>query len=433
MNLAATSGFQRISRRIVPMAFGIYIISYLDRVNISFAAPTMSKDLGFTPETYGFVAGIFFVSYALLEVPSNIIGRRFGTRLWLARIMLSWGLLVMLTAFVKEEWQFATVRVLLGAAEAGAFPLMVLYVTSWVPRARRARALGLFIASIAVAGVIGGPLSGVILSMDGFLGLAGWQWLFIIEALPALFVGLAVWARWPEGPSDVAWLNAEEKQAVIDQLAAENDDVSQRPLSIGSIGKAMRSPLVWLLGITGMFTLIGLYSITLWLPTFVKSDFASLNEIQLGFVNGLPFAAAIVAMLIVGWSSDRFHERVWHLVIPLLVAGVAMYLTASFGIMSGYVCLIIATMGIFASDAVFWAMAPEFLVGSGAVAGFALINSIAALGGLFGPYTVGALVEHHGVAPALIFVSGAMFVSAVLAFFVARRITRQIRLGDLAS
>ena len=433
MNIAATSGFQRISRRIVPMAFGIYIISYLDRVNISFAAPTMSKDLGFTPEIYGFVAGIFFVSYALLEVPSNIIGRRFGTRLWLARIMLSWGVLVMLTAFVKEEWQFATVRVLLGAAEAGAFPLMVLYVTSWVPRARRARALGLFIASIAVAGVIGGPLSGVILSMDGFLGLAGWQWLFIIEALPALIVGLAVWARWPEGPSDVAWLNSEEKQAVIAQLAAENDDVSQRPLSIGSIGKAMKSPLVWLLGLTGMFTLIGTYSITLWLPTFVKSDFASLNEIQLGFVNGLPFAAAIIAMFIVGWSSDRFHERVWHLAIPLVVAGVALYLTASFGIMSGYVCLIIATMGIFASNAVFWAMAPEFLVGPGAVAGFALINSIAALGGLFGPYTVGALVERHGVAPALIFVSGAMFVSAVLAFFVARRITRQIRLGDLAS
>jgi ACS family tartrate transporter-like MFS transporter len=165
----------------------------------------------------------------------------------------------------------------------------------------------------------------------------------------------------------------------------------------------------------------------------VKTDFSSLSEIQLGFVNGLPFAAAIVAMLIVGWSSDHFHERVWHLVIPLIVAGVALYLTAVFGVMSGYSCLIIATMGIFASDAVFWAMAPEFLVGSGAVAGFALINSIAAVGGLIGPYTVGALVEHHGIPPALIFVAGAMFVSAVLAFIIARRITRQIRLGDLAS
>jgi ACS family tartrate transporter-like MFS transporter len=427
MNAAAARGFAKAERRIVPLLFFVYITSYLDRVNVAFAAPTMSKDLGFTASIYGFAAGIFFLSYAALEIPSNLLSVRFGVRLWLTRIMITWGVLAMLTGFVNNASQFIVIRFLLGAAEAGAFPMIMLYLTSWTPRKKRGRIFGYFIASVAVAGVIGSPLSGVLLTLDGLLGIEGWRWLFFAEGVPALVLGLIVFRSLPNKASEARWLTSEEIKAVEAHLEKEYAEVSGHLISLTELRHSLKSLRVWALGGLALFELVGLYSISLWAPIFVYDAFPDLSQIQLGFVNSIPFIAGALGMIFLGRSSDHFQERKWHLVIPLLVAVTALLTAAHLGVNSGFWFLVIAAAAIYGISPVLWSMAPEFMVGRAAAGGFALVNSVGAIGGFIGPYSVGELVQKNDGNPtaALQLVACSLCIAAVLAFFIARSIAAQ--------
>ena len=424
MNAAAARGFAKAERRIVPLLFFVYITSYLDRVNVAFAAPTMSEDLGFTPSVYGLAAGIFFLSYAALEIPSNLLSLRFGVRLWLTRIMITWGILAMLTGFVNNSSQFILVRFLLGVAEAGAFPMIMLYLTTWTPREHRGRIFGFFIASVAVSGVIGSPLSGFLLTLDGVFGIDGWRWLFFAEGLPALLLGIIVFRTLPNTAAEAKWFTKEERDAVEEQLQREKDDVANHSLSLTEVRHALKSLRVWAMGGLAFFELVGLYSISLWVPIFVHDAFPGLSQIQLGFVNAIPFIAGALGMIYLGISSDRFQERKWHLVIPMLVAVISLLIAAELGVKSGFWFIVLASAAIYGLSPVLWSMAPEFMVGPAAAGGYALLNSVGAIGGFIGPYSIGKLVQKHNGNPttALQLVAGSLCIAVILAYFIARSI-----------
>jgi ACS family tartrate transporter-like MFS transporter len=425
MNTAAARGFAKARRRLLPFVILVYITSYLDRVNVSFAAPALSEDLGFTPEFYGFAAGVFFLSYAALEVPSNIFGQRTGVRRWLARIMITWGVLAVLTGFVQNETQFVIARFLLGAAEAGAFPMLTLYLVGWTPREARGRTLGLFIASVAIAGAVGGPISGFLLGLDGMLGLQGWQWIFIVEGIPALILGLIVLAWLPNRPEEAGFLDAEEKSAMRSVLDEDAADAAQHRLSVSMLRDALHSRPLWGLSIANLFIILTTYAIVLWLPSFTAVSFPDLSELQRGFLNGLPFLCAALSMWLVGRSSDRTGDRLWHLVIPLFIASAAMLAAAVLGLMNGYLALVIATVALYGGGTLIWSVVSGFVVGSAAAGGFALVNSVAAVGGFIGPFVVGFLVGRGGIPPALDFIAGVLLVAAVTCLLIVRPLLRR--------
>lgn len=416
----ALSALVQVRRRLIPLLFVLYVVAYLDRVNVSFAASEMGADLGLTAAAYGLGAGIFFIGYFLFEVPSNLLLRRFGARRWIARILVSWGILAGLMAFVSNEWQFYLVRFLLGIAEAGFFPGVVLYLTFWVPRAERARTLALFLTATAVAGLVGAPLSGLLLSMDGFLGLQGWQWLFIVEAVPAVVMGFVVWRHLPDGPREARWLTGEQREALDAVIAADAEPGLER------LSAAFTSGRVWLLAALYLAIVIGFYGISLWLPLIVKRDFAGLSPLGLGLVTAIPYLCAVVAMVMVGRSSDRTRERTAHLVIPLLAGAVGLALAglAGGGVALAAICL--ATAGIYAALGPFWTLPPAFLRGAAAAAGIAWINSVGNLGGFIGPYSVGRLADTSGgLGLGLLVMAAIVLIAAVLGFGIATALTRR--------
>lgn len=422
VDAVAQSALVRVRGRLIPFLFVLYLVAYLDRVNVSFAATEMGADLGLTAAAYGLGAGIFFVGYFVFEVPSNLLMRRFGARHWIARILISWGLVSGLTAFVTNEAQFYVVRFLLGVAEAGFFPGIVLYLTYWVPRAERARTMALFLTATAVAGLIGAPISGALLSMDGFLGLQGWQWLFIIEAIPAIVLGFVVLKVLPDGPHEARWLSAEQRvglTAVIEQEAAANPTAEK-------LSAAFRSGSVWLLSVLYLAIVIALYGLSLWLPLIVKRDFPDLSPLGLGFVTAIPYLCAVIAMVLVGRSSDRTRERTWHVALPLVAAAVGLViagLTGS-GIALAAVCL--AAAGIYSALGPFWTLPPAFLRGAAAAAGIAWINSVGNLGGFIGPYTLGRFTDSSwGVGGGLVVLGCIAVVAAALAVGVSTYVSRR--------
>ena len=411
-----------VRRRLVPFLFVLYVVAYLDRVNISFVAAEMQADLGLTAAVYGLGAGIFFIGYFIFEVPSNLALRRFGARRWIARIMISWGVLAGLTAFVTNEWQFYLVRFLLGVAEAGFFPGVVLYLTFWVPRAERARTMALFLTATAVAGVVGAPISGLFLSMDGVLGLQGWQWLFIIEALPAVILGFVVWRRLPDGPQHATWLSQDQRQGLVEAVSGDSDAAH----GVEGLAGAFRSGRVWLLSLLYLSIVIGFYGISLWLPLIVKRDFADLGAIGLGLVTAIPYACAVIAMVLVGRSSDRSRERRWHLAIPLLLGAVGLVIAGVVGGAVAFLALCLATAGIYAALGPFWTLPPAFLRGVAAAAGIAWINSVGNLGGFIGPYTLGRLSDSAGgLGLGLIVLGVIVAIACVLALGVATALQRR--------
>lgn len=388
----AASALRLVRQRLVPFLFILYVVAYLDRVNISFAAAEMQADLGLTAAVYGLGAGIFFIGYFIFEVPSNLVLRRVGARRWIARIMVSWGIIAGLTAFVTNEWEFYAVRFLLGVAEAGFFPGVVLYLTFWVPRAERARTMALFLTATAVAGVVGAPVSGLLLTMDGHFGLQGWQWLFLIEALPAVILGIVVWRILPDTPAHARWLSPDQQRG----LAAAVADDAQHVEGLEGLGAAFRSLRVWLLAILYLSIVIGFYGISLWLPLIVKRDFPDVGPIGLGVITAIPYACAVVAMVFVGRSSDRTRERTWHLALPLLAGAVGLIVAGVFGGVIAFTSLCLAAAGIYAALGPFWTLPPAFLRGVAAAAGIAWINSVGNLGGFIGPYTLGRLTDSSG-------------------------------------
>ena len=382
--ILANSILKRAAWRLIPFMSLMYVVSFLDRVNISFAALTMNRDLGFSPEAYGFGAGIFFWGYFLFEVPSNLALQKVGARLWMCRICVTWGLLSMVTAFVKDPVSFSVLRFLLGAAEAGLFPGMVLYMTYWFPASTRARFIAMVLAGVPLSNVIGGPISGWLLGVEGH-GLHGWQWMLVLEGIPSLLCGAATLWLLPDGPAKAKWLSAEEKTIIQARLAAD------RRLKIGALHgfkEMLLDRRIWILMIPDFSIVIALYGLNLWQPQMIKA--MGYTNIETGFIVALPYLLAMGAMVALGWSSDRSGERAGHVAFGAFAGAAGMagavLLTDHAAIIAS---LCVACCGIYAALAVFWTLPASMLRGTAAAGGLALLNSFSNLGGFFGPYLMG--------------------------------------------
>ncbi len=367
--------------------FLLYIVSYLDRINVGFAALQLNAALKFDPAVFGLGAGIFFIGYFLFEVPSNLILERVGARIWIARILITWGIISSAMMFVNGPGMFYILRFLLGLAEAGFFPGMILYLTYWFPAEVRGRAVARFMTATAIAGVIGGPISGLLLKMDGAAGLAGWQWLFLVEGIPAVVLGFVTLAYLPDGPKYASWLTAEEKGWIASRLEREREQA--RTHGHHSLADALRSVRVWRLAFIYFAIIMSFYGISLWLPQIVQS-FSAMSNLLVGFVSAIPYIGAAIAMVIIGKNSDHTGERRLHVTVSAFVG--AAGLTAAAFLKSPaaeLAALTVAAIGIWGTLGPFWAMSSEILSGTGAAAGIALINSVGNLGGFLGPYLVG--------------------------------------------
>lgn len=380
----------KASRRLLPFLFLLYIVAYLDRINVSFAALHMNQDIGLSAAAYGLGAGLFFIGYFLFEIPSNLILARVGPRFWIARIMVTWGMVSMAMASVAGERGFYLLRFLLGLAEAGFFPGIILYLTYWFPAAERARIIALFMTATAVAGLIGSPVSGALLTLHGWLGLKGWQWLFLLEGLPAVLLGFVVWFTLPDRPRHAPWLTPQEQEALQFRLNQE-DALPQAPRSTVA---ALLCPTVWRLGLAYLTLVIGMYGVGMWLPQMLQSV-APVGDWGIGLLAAIPYLAAAAGMIWIGRHSDRQGERRWHGALSLLGAatGLAMAAATAHSLPLVLLSLSLAAIGIWGALGPFWAMATSFLAGPAAAAGIALINAVGNLGGFFGPYLMGRLKD----------------------------------------
>ncbi|MBN8955024.1 MAG: MFS transporter, partial [Rhizobiales bacterium] len=399
------SASAKIARKLIPFLMLCYFVAYLDRVNVGFAALTMNKDLGFTPEVFGFGAGIFFAGYFLFEVPSNLALEKFGARIWIARIMISWGIISAAMAFMVGVKSFYAMRFLLGVAEAGFFPGIILYLTYWFTAEERARWIGWFMAAIPLSSVIGGPVSGWIL--DGThlaFGLKGWQWLFILEGIPSIIVGIVVLIFLRDKPAQVSWLTPQEREAVTARLDEER--VKREAIRKYSLCESLTNPRILLLGLVYFGLVCGNYGLGYWLPTIVKGVITTLQldktsgvplNTMTGYLIAIPYAFAVVAMIWWTKRSDTKQERVFHVAAPAIFGGLALiaaaYLTNPF--LAG-IAVTLCAMGTYAAIPTFWALPTGILTGTAAAAGIALVNSIGNLGGFFGPYMVGWITQHTG-------------------------------------
>lgn len=398
--------------RLLPFLGLLYIVAYLDRINVSFAALTMNRDLGLSQTAYGFGAGVFFLGYVLFEVPSNLILAKVGPRVWLARIMASWGLATMALALASGPASFAALRFVLGVAEAGFFPGVILYLTSWFPARHRARAVALFMTATPLAGLIGSPLSGWILGFHETLGLSGWQWLFILEGFPAVALGVALFLGLPERPDQAAWLGPEERRALSDALEAEKREIAARHLS--GLREGLCSATVWAGGFVYFCVVVAMYGLVMWLPQVI-AGIAGDKAMNVGLLVMIAYAFAIVGMVCIGASSDRYGERRWHVLgsLGLCMAGMLILSFASglFWVIAG---ASFAAMGIWGAIAPFWGMTTARLTGQAAAAGIALINSLGNLGGFAGPSVMGFVKEHTGgFGQAFLVIAGLMLLAAV--------------------
>ena len=386
---ALTSASAKVRRRLIPFLILCYFVSYLDRVNIGFAGLTMNADLGIGPEAFGFTAGIFFLGYCLFEVPSNVMLARFGARIWIARIMITWGLVSMATAFVTGATSLAVARFLLGVAEAGFFPGIIYYLTRWVPAAERARTVSAFMVAVPVSALIGAPLSGWIL--DAFQdagGLKGWQWLFIVEALPAVLLGVAAYFFLDDRPDDARWLTADERAALA-QIIAEEDQAKAAAHGM-TLRDALTDLRILCLSLVYFGIVCGLYSLTFWTPQIVKAF--GFSNTATGFVAAVPFLFGAAAMIFWGRHSDKTGERVWHVALPSFL-GAAGLMAGSLVSEPAFalLALTVAALGIFAALPTFWTLPTAILSGTAVAGAIALINSIGNIGGFAGPYVVGWL------------------------------------------
>ncbi|MGA5361444.1 MFS transporter [Streptomyces purpurascens] len=386
--------FRKVVRRIVPFLVLCYVVSYLDRVNVGFAKLQMSDDLGFSEAAYGLGAGLFFIGYFLFEVPSNLMLQRVGARTWIARIMISWGLVSASFVFVSNETTFYVLRFLLGAAEAGFYPGVILYCTYWFPSQRRARVIAMFMSAIPVAGIFGNPLSGWIMDrFQGVKGWQGWQWMFLLEAIPAVLIGVATLFYLDNSVRAAKWLTDEEKD-VVERAIAE--DAAHQTVH-GRVWDAFREPKVWLMCLIYFCFVMGQYALTFWMPTFIESTGIEGN-LAIGALSAVPFLAALVTMNVLGRSADKHRERRWHLVVPSLMGAVGFSLAAGW---AGSTALSLAALsfaaaGVLTCAPLFWSLPTAFLGGTAAAVGLAAINSVGNLAGFVSPYMIGALKDATG-------------------------------------
>nr|WP_315251807.1 MFS transporter [uncultured Duganella sp.] len=412
MNDTLDNLYRRVSWRLMPFLFLCFVAAYLDRVNVGFAKLQMQADLQFSDAVYGIGAGIFFIGYFIFEVPSNLLMTRTGARLWIARIMISWGLISSALMFTNSVTTFYALRFLLGAAEAGFFPGIILYLTYWYPAPRRARMVALFMSGVAVAGVVGGPLSGWIMkTFAGVHGLNGWQWLFLLEGLPSVAIGICTLFYLDDGIRAARWLGEEDKQALEREIAADRSQHQHMSLS-----QVFRSGKVWLLALVYFLCVMGLYGVSFWLPQLIKNSGVT-DVFDIGLLSAVPYFVAAVVMVLAARHSDRSGERRWHTAVAALAGALGLVVATLYSDHTAIAlaALSVATAGILTTFPIFWSLPTAMLGGAAAAAGIAMINSIGNLAGFVAPYLVGAIRDAtSSTASGIYLIAASLLAGAVL-------------------
>ena len=410
--IATEQLYARVSKRLLPFLFLCYVVAYLDRVNVGFAKLQMQADLQLSDTVYGLGAGIFFVGYFLFEVPANLLMLRVGARRWIARIMASWGLVSAAMMFTTSPTGFYLMRFLLGVAEAGFFPGVILYLTYWYPAQRRARIVAIFMSGVAVAGVVGGPLSGWIMSQfAGQGGLGGWQWLFLLEGLPAVLLGVLTLAVLDDGIDDAGWLGDEEKALLKQELARDGE-----PRAQWALRHVFGSSRVWILALVYFLLVMGLYGVGFWLPQLVRNTGVQ-DVLHIGLLTAIPYGLAAVVMVAAARHSDRSGERRWHVALSAFTGAVALLASIHYANNPALAlaALSVATAGILSTFPVFWSIPTAMLGGSAAAAGLAMINSLGNLAGFVSPYLVGAIKDAtHSTANGMLLLAASLAAGGVL-------------------
>ena len=420
--------YRKVDVRIVPFLFLCYILAYLDRVNVGFAKLQMLKDLSLSDAAFATGAGIFFIGYFFFEVPSNVLLKKFGARMWIARIMISWGVISACMIFVKGEWSFYSMRFLLGLAEAGFFPGVIFYLTLWYPSKLRSTRTAWFVAAIAVSGIVGNPISGWIMdTLSGAMKLAGWQWLFLSEGIPSILVGLVVILYLESSIEEAKWLTREEKALLAQNLEAEDKHKTEHKLM-----DAFTSGKVWVLCAIYFTLMIGLYGIAFWLPTIVKA-FGLKGYLGVGLITAIPYGVAVIGMILLSNHSDKTGERRLHYVANVVAGAVGLVLSGVFASnpVLAIIFLSVGTLGVIGSMPLFWPLPSAFLAGTAAAAGIGIVNSVGNLGGYVGP-NIPIWARHFSSdrSAALYIIAGILMVGALLTYFFIPR-TLRVRVGSL--
>lgn len=407
--------YRKVTLRLIPFLFLCYVAAYLDRVNVGFAKLQMLNDLKFSETIYGLGAGIFFLGYFIFEVPSNIILHRVGARVWIARIMVTWGVLSAATMFVTSPTSFYVIRFLLGVAEAGFFPGIILYLTYWYPAERRGQMISLFMTALPMAGIIGGPISGWILQqMNGVSGYAGWQWLFLFEAIPSVIIGIWVLFYLDDSIEKSKWLTLGEKNLLTRKIAADNVSKVHTSTLDG-----LRNPKIWIMSMIYFCFAMGLYGVGFWLPSIIKAMGVT-NAFDVGLLSAVPYVAAAIGMVLVGRRSDRTGERRWHIIIPATLGSLGLLLSVqlAYNHYLAIAALTLATFGILSSLPLFWSLPTALLGGGAAASGIAFINSFGNLAGFVSPYMIGWIKDAtQSTNNGMYILSAVMLLGAMLILF----------------
>jgi ACS family tartrate transporter-like MFS transporter len=415
--------YSKITWRLIPLLFICYIIAYVDRINVGFAKLQLQEVLGADERIFGSVyglgAGLFFIGYFLFEVPSNLILQRVGARIWIARIMIVWGIVSSAMMFIGSTTSFYFIRFLLGVAEAGFYPGVILYLTYWFPDKERAHTVALFATGTVIAGIVGSPLSGAILELHGFGGLEGWQWLFILEGIPAVILGLVVIFILPDRPQNARWLSHTERAWIQSQL--DEEALQSRGQAHFRLSEAFMSGRIWLLCFIYFLLTVGIYGYEMWLPSIIK-EFSGLSYSLVGIINAIPYLIAVVVMLLIGYHSDKTGERRWHVAVAAFAAaagfGFSAYLQNPY---LALIALMVALVGLKSAMGPFWALSTTFLSGTAAAGGIALINSVGNLGGFVGPTLVGVVNDRTGsIRMSLWILGGALLLMGILILTIRR-------------
>jgi ACS family tartrate transporter-like MFS transporter len=413
---------KRVTTRLIPLLLICYAIAFIDRTNISIASLTMNADIGLSDAAFGLGAGIFFVGYTIFEIPSNIILARVGARMWIARIMVSWGIVTILMMFVHNEWTFYAGRLLLGICEAGFYPGVIYFLTLWFPAAARGRAFSLFQIGGPIALVVGSPLAGSLLNLDGLAGLAGWQWVFLVTGIPAIVFGAIVFFYLTDKPADADWLEPAQRTWLTTTMDAEHAGDHGGHVLKG----ALRTPLVWIVSGINFFTILSLYGVSLWLPRIVKALTGQTNFIT-SVITAIPYVFAVVAVILVARSSDRRKERYFHVMIPCFAGAVGLVASGLIGgapILS-LAALSLASAGIYSAIPPMWGMTTGVISGPVAAAAIGVISCIGNMGGFFGPYVAGLINEFTGnTVSSLLAMALSLFIAGLLVLVARRSIRR---------
>ncbi len=417
--------YRKVAWRLMPFIMGCYVAAYLDRVNVGFAKLQMLNDLRFSEAMYGLGAGLFFIGYFFFEVPSNMLMHRFGAKASVSRITIMWSLVSAAMVFVKTPTQFYVLRFLLGAAEAGLYPGMILYMTYWFPSYRRARMVALFVCAVPVSGIVGGPLSGGIMDlMQGVAGLTGWQWLFVLEAIPSLVMGLAAIWYLDNGIRSARWLSEDEKTLLERNITRENAGKHDGHMTLRAL---VADPRILKMTVICFCTVMGQYGLTFWLPTLVRQSGVE-GMLRIGLLTAVPFLVAAASMNLVSRSSDRMRERRWHMIVPFCAGALGLVLSALLGgnPYLSLAALSLAAGGSLATSPLFWSLPTAILSSTGAAAGIAMINSVANLAGFISPYMIGVVKDAtHSTNAAMFVLAGVLLFGAVLTYTIPAKLVNK--------